>query len=194
MIIDHDKKITLDGENSSGGENIKWLNYVANGDGEGEMILAVDDNTKSIQVTTPSSNNMDVCFYNKEGGVYLEGKKIDEANLSVSDGIELKGTDFTYDASLTTKKMVRKNEAVLARVSAHSTKDTTITNPKHGIVNVSSEGEIDQISASSCAGLKSQKLKTPASGNNISFNAAIAAVPWGNAEGLFHKLLKRITK
>ena len=109
---------------------------------QGTRYVIETDDLKSINISD-IEDKIDMEVYNDNDYLALSGTKIDQAKMTLDQGISLSGDDYSFNAYVGTEE-INKDENGLVRVSAKSSSDVRITKNKND-VNVSTDKKLSQI-------------------------------------------------
>ncbi|MBR3150195.1 MAG: fibronectin type III domain-containing protein [Eubacterium sp.] len=141
--------LEYDGENFSGDMDIYSIDTV---ESDNKLYYKFSIDGSSINVSDVDSK-VDVTLYNDNDFVSLSGENIDEADISVNNGINITGNDYNFNAFVSTDEFVSKNEKNLISVSADAQGETKLEKETKDVV-VNSD-ELDNIQVSQHVATKS---------------------------------------
>lgn len=147
VVNDQGEYLEYDGTDFSGDMSIYNINTVESD--EGTRIIIETDTLKSVNISD-IENHIDMEVYDDNDYLSLSGTKIENAEMVLDKGIQLNGTDYTFDAYVGTDE-VAQNENGLVRVTAKSGSDVTITKNENN-VNVTTDEKLSDITTAKYIG------------------------------------------
>lgn len=147
VVNDYGEYLEYDGEQFSGDMAIYNVNTVESD--KGTRLIFETDNLESINVSN-IEDGIDMEVYNDNDYLSLSGRKIENAEMTLGQGIKLSGRDYSFDVHVGTDE-VDKDENGLVRISAKASSDVTITRNKNN-VNVRTDGKLSQITTAKYVG------------------------------------------
>ena len=152
----------------------------ADGDGSASIIIEIPE-TESISVRMPEDSNTDqsIEMVNDSGFMALEGKNIDSAVLTPGEGIKIEGTDYSFEAATSTKKLISQDDYGLGSVSANTSGTVQITNPQGNKLNVTSENTLRNVEVYSYgpAAKRKEDVAPVSSGLSVDLSTVICEYP-----------------
>lgn len=140
VVNDQGEYLEYDGTNFSGDMSIYNINTVESG--EGTRLVIETDTLKSVNISD-IENHIDMEVYNDNDYLSLSGTKIENAEMVLDNGIQLSGTDYTFNAYVGTDE-VAQDENGLVRVTAKTSSNVTITKNANSI-NVVGDEKLSEI-------------------------------------------------
>lgn len=145
---DNGDYLSYDGEKFSGDMLIYSVNPVVN-DNSAEFIIETDYSTNFI--LKDISDNIELSVYDDNDYMSLSGSEFDLAEFSFDDGLNIEGSDYSFEAYISVDQNVDTDENGLVCVAGIAASNVAITTQK-SFVEVKSEENLSEVSASSLIG------------------------------------------
>lgn len=143
------KYITCDGTTVKGDMAIYSVNTI---DKDKSSHIVIETDSCDSFTVSDVSDKVDIEAYNNNAYLALEAKQITSAFMSFEQGISLSGSQYSFEAYVSTNEDLEVENALLS-ISADATSDVNITNEEDGI-KVVSNTEMKNIETVSCIGNK----------------------------------------
>ncbi|BBF42883.1 uncharacterized protein containing predicted phosphatase domain [Lachnospiraceae bacterium KM106-2] len=164
------RKITCDGQKMSGNMKV----YTVGTSGNDKSPRVEIETTKSSSYTlTGIEQGVDVEVFQGDDYISLQGNKISQANISLSSGVTLKGTDYSFKACVSTDNEVAANENGLVEISGNAATDVQIKRSGDTVV-ATSEGNMTNLHSVAYVGTNVEE-KTYPDGTTVTANAKFDA-------------------
>lgn len=129
---------------------------------EGVHIIIETDASDYVELSNLASN-IDVEFYNDNNYLALQSENLENAKLTLGEGIELQGDSYSFTAYVGMDEL-NDNEDGLLSVSADANSDATITKQDNEL-EVKADDSLENIITTDYAGVKTDEKKHDSTDN-----------------------------
>lgn len=143
-------------KNSKFAGNMNIYDISTTNNDDGTHIIIETDNTDYVTLTNLGSS-VDFEFYDNDNYLALQSKNLDSAKLTLNNGIELKGSSYTF-ASYVGMNEVNNNENDLLSVSAKASSNTSISKENNKL-KVKANKTLTNIKTTDYVGIKMDEKK-----------------------------------
>lgn len=167
---EYGETLSYDGESLSGDLPVEYLTILDSGQAP-RLLIQTDELSETFTITG-KSQAVDVRLNDQENYLSLSGSQITTAELSLGSGMEIQGTDYQFEACISTNHEISAGEKGLISIAGNAREDVKIQK-QDDKASMTSSGTVSNVKVTTYAGTEEEtkemeqpvtSLTVPASG------------------------------